>query len=447
VTTVTGRPRHQVRCSLDGDFELNDVLRTLPPPASGRPPARRPGAARAALEGRLWKLPTGTDPDAVLRAEPASRDGPVSAMDLDLLHRFETSRLWLPPVAGSTAGLTPLVASAWLTIAEHWLALYASSGDLRFLNATCKVFGAVWTRLAPVSPAYGAWREPLLASRAAGTAAALAAATTELADRLDRRSVPEPGPDASAAGGPLDGAATRPSTRVPAVLVLAGIGSAGAHRFLRAAERTGRPVARVCWYGLVPARPVRRPESAYDRAWYPPDVAEPLGTTAGPTKGPDLAEVHTPDWEAVAAVLRATGPAAVILVGMPIVPAGILDLVPHGFVNAHNGALPAYRGMDAVGWALLNGDPVVCTAHVARAVVDTGEVLAQAPVQLAPLGALRRRVKDCQIRLLLEVVDQILAIGQVPAGIAQESMDGRLYYRMHPHLKRVLDASPYGQLS
>jgi hypothetical protein len=66
------------------------------------------------------------------------------ADDVAALHAFEVSPLFKPPVAAATNTLTPLTAAAWLALAHHWLDRSATSGDLRFLNAACKLVGAVW---------------------------------------------------------------------------------------------------------------------------------------------------------------------------------------------------------------------------------------------------------------------------------------------------------------
>jgi methionyl-tRNA formyltransferase len=135
----------------------------------------------------------------------------------------------------------------------------------------------------------------------------------------------------------------------------------------------------------------------------------------------------------------------VILAGMPVVPAPVLAAARLGVINAHNGALPAYRGMDAVGWALLNGDPVTCTAHIARPAVDAGEVIAALGVPPAPAATLRSRVKDAQVALLLDAAAFTARQGRLPEAAPQRPGAGRHYYRLHPHLKRLLDASPYAR--
>ncbi|MGH3796131.1 MAG: formyltransferase family protein [Pseudonocardiaceae bacterium] len=147
-------------------------------------------------------------------------------------------------------------------------------------------------------------------------------------------------------------------------------------------------------------------------------------------------------WDEVTAAILAADADLVLLVGMPVVPTRVLDAARLGVLNAHNGALPSHRGMDAVGWALLHNQPIVCSLHLARAAVDAGEVVAAHPVPIAPVLTLAARVKTTQLRLLLAGATHVAATASLPA-LTPQPTTGTQYYRLHPHLKRLLDASPY----
>jgi folate-dependent phosphoribosylglycinamide formyltransferase PurN len=151
-------------------------------------------------------------------------------------------------------------------------------------------------------------------------------------------------------------------------------------------------------------------------------------------------------WDEVVAAIRAAAADLVLLVGMPIVPARVLDAPTLGVLNAHNGALPSHRGMDAVGWALLHDQPIVCTLHLARPAVDAGEVIAACPVPVTPTPTLAARVKTAQLRLLLAGASQVAATGVLP-DLTPQLGNGTQYYRLHPHLKRLLDTSPYARVA
>jgi methionyl-tRNA formyltransferase len=158
---------------------------------------------------------------------------------------------------------------------------------------------------------------------------------------------------------------------------------------------------------------------------------------------PDSVPVTTAaSWDQVMAAIRAVDADLVLLVGMPLVPARVLAAARLGVLNAHNGALPSHRGMDAVGWALLHNQPIVCSLHLARPAVDTGEVVAAHPVPLAPACTLAARVKTTQLRLLLAGAAHVAATGALP-DVTPQPAAGTQFYRLHPHLKRLLDASPY----
>ncbi len=444
--------RFPVRHEIDGDFTLAELL-NLGHAATAPPvPAPQPQVAEAALRARLWRPGTGADTTAVTTASTRCRAGEtlpqtdraVSAVDLELMHAFETAPLWTPPVATSTRALNPTTAHAWLALAGHWMAVTNGTGDLRFLNAACKLLGAAWIhyRGTDVGDArsQAGWRQPGLAQRLAAAGRQLEGLTSILTRRLDSRLLLPTGPPSCSAHplylpGRHRGTAAR-------LAVLAGAGSASPARFLAATSSAHLPVAGLCWYTGASAVAGSAAESSYGSAWYPP-ANQAVGTAVTLPSPRQLPQTTAATWEAVADALRRFNADLVILLGMPIVPARILDLPPLGFVNAHNGALPHYRGMDAVAWALLNNDPVICTLHMARQAVDAGEILATAPIPFPPAETLRSRVKTAQLELLLAVAAFTAETGRLPDATPQPFTPGRRFYRLHPHLKRVLDASPY----
>jgi len=413
--------RYPVHEDLDGDFTLERIWSLTGRPTAYPMPVLESHIAATARRESIWRLgqPTG------LFTNLGTNDDNV------VLHAFETSLLWRPPVAVSTRGLTPTVADRWLTLATHWIALSTASGDQRFLNAACKLLGAVWMHYRSSRSEPGWLR---FTPRLAIVAYHVGAASDQLSTQLRNRPAKPTAPDVVADLELPDGRRGPPSAP-PSVVVLAGAGSAGATRFLATAASTGLPVTAVCWYAA--ASPTgQEARSNYADAWYPPQSA-PL-RAADVVPGP-VARSTASTWDAVAEVLRRHVPDLVVLLGMPIVPATVLNLASLGFINAHNGSLPQYRGMDAPAWALLNDDPIVCTLHLARPAVDRGEILACAAVQFAPAGTLRSRVKTTQLNLLLAATRHVTATGRLPDATAQPEHGGRQYYRMHPHLKRILD--------
>ncbi|WP_018503827.1 formyltransferase family protein [Parafrankia discariae] len=453
-TTPGGKApiRYPVLHDLDADFTLSEIISAVgEPDVPGRPRVSL-GLAAAARWARLWRLrqadaeACATVLAAAAAAEPARVDEYDVGDDVAVLHAFEVAPLWRPPVATAVGALTPSVAEAWLALARHWIGLSTATGDLRFFNASCKLLGAVWTQTrprhrAPGHPDPDSWSA--LTQPLAATAQLASVMTDDLTVHLaSRLIVAAPSPalaEPDLVGAPAPGRCAAP----PTIAVLAAAGSSTARRFLAAATAVGLPITVACWYGEDTSQSADLTHSGYATAWYPstetPTMTGPT-PAAKPSDPPSDAAAHlvTPSWDAVAAALRRHHPDLVVLLGMPILPTFILDLARLGVINAHNGALPHYRGMDAVGWTVINNDPVVCTLHLARPAVDQGEVLATIPLPLAPTRTLHARVKDAQLRLLLAASQFVAATGQLPACTPQHP--GRQFYRLHPHLKRVLDA-------
>ena len=438
--------RYPVLRHADGDFTTAEILAAACEsrrPAAGPVPV--PGLAQAALRARLWRLDGTQEPQALAAfaasagiPEPRGLTEEPGEAETALLRAFETASLWTVPVAGSTAGLDPATARAWLALAAHWAGLARLARDLRFLNIACKLLGAVWARYRQPAPGTEAAHQELITA-AAAAAQVIADTSADMSRRLARRlilHVSQDQPHQYQQHGSPDGTSTRP----PAIVVLASSGSGTARRIAAEAATAGVPVSLVCWHSPSQAGP--QPETSYAQAWYPPEDSQPARSCPLP---PDVPQATARTWDDAAAILRAQDADLVILAGMPVVPAPVLATARLGVINAHNGALPGYRGMDAVGWALLNNDPVVCTAHIARPAVDAGEIIAAQPVPASPAGTLKSRVKDAQVALLIATAAFTAAHGRLPEASPQQPGPGRQYYRMHPHIKRLLDASPYAR--
>lgn len=434
--TITEHPnRYPVRRESDGDFLVEEILAVVGTPDVSSGADACTWFAAWARERQLWCMGHIGDVSRCPLSESNTLwdtgSCEVTDDDLAVLRAFEVSPLWRPPVSTAVAELTPALAADWLTLARHWTGLSATTKDLRFFNAACKLLGAVWTQVHPdgSGTAFGDPGWSALAPAIATTALLVRTVTEEVVARLSgRKAVP------TVAAVEPDPVLPQPPAHVgttPSVVVLAAAGSSGAHRFLSAAHSASLPIAGVCWYGSEGAAPVR---SAYTDAWYPVESSTRIDAT-GPYE--QVRQTPATDWGEVASALRAYRADLVVLFGMPIVPEPVLNVARLGVVNAHNGALPGYRGMDAVGWAVFDDQAIVCTLHRATPVVDQGEVFASVPVAFTPRYTLRTRVKEAQLRLLLDVTRYVTSTGRLPAGTPQGR--GRQFYRMHPHLKRILD--------
>lgn len=109
-----------------------------------------------------------------------------------------------------------------------------------------------------------------------------------------------------------------------------------------------------------------------------------------------------------------------------------------GTLNAHQGALPRFRGMNAIEWAVLEGSPPTVSVHFVDTGVDTGDIVATEPVPIAPgdtFDSLRIRASAQQIDLLARTARAALA-GPLPRR-SQRRAEGRQYFPMHPTLRAV----------
>jgi methionyl-tRNA formyltransferase len=94
-----------------------------------------------------------------------------------------------------------------------------------------------------------------------------------------------------------------------------------------------------------------------------------------------------------------------------ILPAALLDLPQHGFLNLHPSRLPHYRGPDPIFWQLRDGvNPVGVTVHWMSEALDEGDIAAQSDVPL-PEGedwqSIERRCAERGGSLMVDVLDQL----------------------------------------
>jgi phosphoribosylglycinamide formyltransferase-1 len=126
------------------------------------------------------------------------------------------------------------------------------------------------------------------------------------------------------------------------------------------------------------------------------------------------------DWDAaLTEAVAAHQPDLVVSAGfMKIVGKRFLERFP--MVNTHPALLPAFAGAHAVRDALDYGATVTgCTVHLVDAGVDTGPVIAQAPVEVRAdddEASLHARIKDVERELLVDVVGRMSRDGWQVSG-------------------------------
>lgn len=394
MTTADRPTRFRMQPDLDGDLSITSL--TALGPAQPVPPTT-PADASAHL--------------ADLGIGPA-------ATDTHLMAALETHAITRSPVAEHAKVITRADADTLLAVAARWLRLRTGcAADLQMINTACKITGAVLLH-------HRDHPDPRRAGQLATVGDQLLAVTTELHHDLTNR-LHSPGthrvhPD------PI------PAFRTPhaRIAVLAPPHSHTAAALVPALAAAQIPVTLIGWQpcaaGTIPER------SHYAHAWYPDHGRRAPAAPAAP-------DVVAGSWSAAAEALSRTADLTV-LAGMPIVPPAVLAATRLGAVNAHNGALPTLRGMDAVGWAILTGEPIMCTAHIAAASVDTGDLLGCEPLTIQPSITLKNRVREAQVRLLVATCAHVTGTGELPTRTPQQGT-GMQYYRLHPHLKRLLDTT------
>lgn len=106
--------------------------------------------------------------------------------------------------------------------------------------------------------------------------------------------------------------------------------------------------------------------------------------------------------------LRQLAPDFVINGGCGILKSNFLDIPERGFLNAHPGLLPEFRGVDPVLWAVLEDAEIGATVHLMTEGIDEGPILLRAPLDPQPevksLLALRLACMRHGARLLARVL-------------------------------------------
>jgi methionyl-tRNA formyltransferase len=94
-------------------------------------------------------------------------------------------------------------------------------------------------------------------------------------------------------------------------------------------------------------------------------------------------ELRRPGTPEALALLRALRPDVACVACFPHrIPAPLLAAAPLGFLNMHPALLPAHRGPEPLFWSFRAGDPAGVTIHAMDETLDTGDIVAQAPLDL-----------------------------------------------------------------
>ncbi|MDR1565631.1 MAG: phosphoribosylglycinamide formyltransferase [Oscillospiraceae bacterium] len=105
---------------------------------------------------------------------------------------------------------------------------------------------------------------------------------------------------------------------------------------------------------------------------------------------------------------------AILICGGGIIPQELIER--YVIINSHPGYLPNVRGLDALKWAIYDGQPVGVTVHTLCDEVDAGALIDR---QLVPLyfndtfHSFAYRQYEMEVRMLVEALDKLNNLGEI----------------------------------
>jgi methionyl-tRNA formyltransferase len=154
---------------------------------------------------------------------------------------------------------------------------------------------------------------------------------------------------------------------------------------------------------------------------------------------PKVIKVPTLNGPETQQALRELGTKYLINAGAGIFRAPIIDLPGLVVLNAHAGALPQYRNMNVVEWALEQGSPVVATVHVIDSGLDTGPIVLERALDLSRASSLdeaREMAFDETARLFPAA---IMGMESGELHPRPQPQGGKTWYTMHSHFQTAAE--------
>lgn len=118
-------------------------------------------------------------------------------------------------------------------------------------------------------------------------------------------------------------------------------------------------------------------------------------------------------------LLEKLAPDVIVIIAYgQIIPARLLSIPPHGWINLHASLLPQYRGAAPINWAIANGETRTgLTTMQIDAGMDTGDILLQREMEIGPTetaGELGSRMSEAGAPLMEETLRGLAAGMIVP---------------------------------
>jgi len=129
--------------------------------------------------------------------------------------------------------------------------------------------------------------------------------------------------------------------------------------------------------------------------------------------------------------------------------AGILppEVLEYNIINSHPGYLPNIRGLDALKWAILEGQPIGVTTYYIGKDVDTGIMIDREILPLYPTDtfhSIAQRQYELEIKMLAEAVvtdpdgEHLIAYPEYPANRRMKITDEiRMITRLNNQLSKL----------
>ena len=114
------------------------------------------------------------------------------------------------------------------------------------------------------------------------------------------------------------------------------------------------------------------------------------------------------------ALLEKLAPDCIVIIAYgQIIPARLLSIPKHGWINLHASLLPKYRGAAPINWAIVNGETKTgVTSMRIDAGMDTGEMFLQREIEIGPQETapeLSARLAEAGAPLMLETLRGLVA--------------------------------------
>jgi amino acid adenylation domain-containing protein len=121
------------------------------------------------------------------------------------------------------------------------------------------------------------------------------------------------------------------------------------------------------------------------------------------------------------------------VVNSAVLPGSILELPRRLAINYHDAPLPAYAGVHATSWALLNGEETHgITWHVMKEKLDSGDILQQVPVSISPgdtAFSLNTKCYEAAQTSFATLADQLA--GKAPLQRSPQNLGQRSYFSLY----------------